>query len=100
MERLRNGIYATAMNLHILDMYKELEDEELLYDWLSLGVPDGNTLFDNIHDFGDKEDFDELFETYRNLCKNYWFCPNFSKYIEKIKKNIIEMLDNPYYNMI
>ena len=104
MERLRNGIYATAMDLHIKNMYEELDNEDnaecLINSWLAFGVPDGNELTDNIIDFGKQEDFDELFEEYGNICKHYQICQGFSKEVEEIKKNIVEMLDNPYYNMI
>ena len=104
MERLRNGIYATAMNMRIMNAYEEIEDEDMaeifLNSWLSIGVPDGNELVDNINDFGDKEDFNELVEDYMNLCEWHNVCPNFSKEVEEIKKNIVEMLDNPYYNMV
>ena len=104
MERLKNGIYATAMNARIMNAYEEIEDEDLaesmLTTWYMVGVPDGNELSDNINDFGDGEDFHELFESYRELCKRCWISPNFEKEVEEIKKNIVEMLDNPYYNMI
>ena len=104
MERLKNGIYATAMNKHILNLYEDMEDEQMaeymLNYWLMNGVPDGNELEDNIDDFGEKEDFKELFEDYKQLCKYCKVCPNFSKEVEEISKNIVEMLDNPYYNMV
>ena len=104
MEKLRNGIYATAMNMRIMDAYEEIEDEDFAEDflecWLTYGVPDGNDLADNIYDFGNKEDFDELFRDYKEICQKAKVCPNFSKYVEEIKKNIVEMLDNPYYNMV
>ena len=104
MERLKNGIYATAMDMRIKNAYEEIDDEYLaegmLVMWLMVGVPDGNELSDNINDFGDGEDFHELFESYRELCKRCEISPNFSKEVEEIFKNIQEMLDNPYYNMI
>lgn len=104
MERLKNGIYATAMDKHILNLYEDMEDEQMaeymLRDWLLYGVPDGNELEDNIDFFGEEEDFKELFETYKNICKLYKVCPNFSKEVEEISKSIVEMLDNPYCNMI
>ena len=104
MERLKNGIYATAMNEHILNLYEDMEDEEMaelmFNDWLSCGIPDGNTLEDNIIDFGSKSDYQELVKEYLNICDYYQVCPNFSKEVEEIKKNIVEMLDNPYYNMV
>jgi hypothetical protein len=104
MERLKNGIYATAMNMRIMNAYEEMEDEDqaedMLTSWLAYGVPDGNELVDNIDDFGSKEDFDELAQDYMNLCEWHKICPNFSKEVEEIKKNIVEMLDNPYYNMV
>ena len=105
MERLRNGIYATAMNARIMNAYEEIEDEDLaesmLTTWLMVGVPDGNTLVDNINDFGDKEDLDELFEAYWEICERCGIERKvFYKEVEEIKKNIMEMLDNPYYNMI
>ena len=104
MERLKNGIYATAMDMRIKNAYEEIEDEYLaegmLIMWLMVGVPDCNELVDNINDFGNKEDFDELFESYRELCKRCEINPNFEKEVEEIKKNIVEMLDNPYYNMV
>ena len=104
MKRLKNGIYATAMNARIMNAYEEIEDEDLaemmLNEWLANGVPDGNELSDNINDFGDKQDLDELIETYFDICEWHNICPNFSKEIEEIKKNIQEMLDNPYYNMV
>ena len=104
MERLKNGIYATAMNMRIMNAYEEIEDEDLaesmLTTWLMVGVPDGNGLVDNIVDFGDKDNYDELLNNYRTLCKRYRICFNFSKEIEEIEQNIVEMLDNPYYNMV
>ncbi len=104
MERLKRGIYATAMNARIMKMYEEIEDEDLaesmLTTWLMVGVPDGNELMDNIVDFGDKDNYDELLHDYLALCRRCWLCPDFSKEVEEIKKNIVEMLDNPYYNVI
>jgi hypothetical protein len=104
MERLKNGIYATAMDMRIMKAYEEMDDEDqaedMLTSWLAYGVPDGNGLDDNINDFGNKEDFDELVQDYMNLCEWHSICPNFSKEVEEIKKNIVEMLDNPYYNVI
>lgn len=104
MNRLKNGIYATAMNARIMNAYEEIEDEDLaesmLTTWLMVGVPDGNELVDNINDFGEDEDFDELFNDYAELCARAKIAPTFEKEIEEIKKNIVEMLDNPYYNMV
>jgi hypothetical protein len=104
MERLKLGIYATAMNMRIMNAYEEIEDEDLaesmLTTWLMVGVPDGNELTDNINDFGDREDFDELFESYRELCRRCEINPNFTNEVAEIFKNIQEMLDNPYYNLI
>ena len=105
MERLKNGIYATAMNMRIMKAYEEIEDEDLaesmLTTWLMVGVPDGNNLVDNINDFGDKEDYDELFEAYWELCERCGIERKvFYEEVEEIKKNIVEMLDNPYYNMV
>jgi hypothetical protein len=65
-----------------------------------VGVPDGNNLVDNINDFGDKEDYDELFEAYWELCNRCGIRKVFYEEVEEIKKNIVEMLDNPYYNMV
>jgi hypothetical protein len=104
MERLRNGIYATAMNEHIMNLYEDMEDEEMaslmLNDWLSNGVPDGNELEDNIADFGDKDDFQDLVKEYLDICDYYQVCPRFDEEIKKISQNIVEMLDNPYHNML
>ena len=104
MERLKNGIYATAMNMRIMKAYEEIEDEDLaesmLTTWLMIGVPDGNELVDNINDFGDTDSCDELLHNYLALCRRCRLVPNFSKEVEEIKKNIVEMLDNPYYNVI
>jgi hypothetical protein len=104
MERLKNGIYATAMNARIMKAYEEMEDEDLaemmLNEWLANGVPDGNELSDNINDFGDKQDLDELIETYFDICEEYRLRKVFLEEVEEIKKNIVEMLDNPYYNMV
>lgn len=104
MERLKNGIYATAMNEHILNLYEDMEDEEMaelmLQDWLSCGVPDGNVLEDNIVDFGDKNDYQELVKEYLDICDYYQVCPKFDEEIKKIFQNIAEMLDNPYYNVV
>ena len=104
MERLRNGIYATAMNMHIMNAYEDIEDEDLaesmLTMWLMVGTPDGNTLSDNINDFGDWEDFTELLTSFKELCQRCDISDGFSKEVEEIQKNIAEMLDNPYYNMI
>ena len=104
MERLKKGIYATAMNMRIMNAYEEIEDEELaesmLTTWLMVGVPDGNSLVDNIIDFGDSDNYDELLDQYKTLCKRCRICFNFSKEIEEIEKNIVEMLDNPFYNMV
>jgi sulfatase maturation enzyme AslB (radical SAM superfamily) len=104
MERLKNGIYATAMNARIMKAYDEIEDEDLaesmLTMWLMVGVPDGNNLVDNVNDFGDKKDYDELFEAYWELCNRCGIRKVFYEEVEEIKKNIVEMLDNPYYNMV
>lgn len=104
MERLKNGIYATAMNEHILNLHEDMEDEEMaelmLNDWLSCGVPDGNTLEDNIADFGEKKDYQELVKEYLNICDYYQVCPRFDEEIKKISKDIVEMLDNPYYFVV
>ena len=105
MERLRNGIYATAMDMRIMKAYEEIEDEDtaesMLIAWLMVGVPDGNELVDNINDFGDKEDLDELFEVYWEICERCGIERKvFYEEVEEIKKNIVEMLDNPYYGMI
>lgn len=104
MERLRNGIYATAMNEHIMNLYEDMEDEEMaslmLNDWLSNGVPDGNELEDNIADFGDKDDFQDLVKEYLDICDYYQVCPRFDEEIKKISQNIVETLDNPYHNML
>jgi Ran GTPase-activating protein (RanGAP) involved in mRNA processing and transport len=105
MERLKNGIYATAMDMRIKNAYEEMEDEDLaeimLIEWLANGVPDGNDLSDNINDFGDKQDFDELVKTYFDICEEYRLKKGyFVEEVEEIKKNIVEMLDNPYYFVI
>ena len=104
MERLKNGIYATAMDMRIKNAYEEIEDEDLAEDmlqsWLAYGVPDGNELVDNITDFGGKKEFDELIETYFDICEEYRLRKVFLEEVEEIKKNIVEMLDNPYYNMV
>ena len=104
MERLKNGIYATAMNMRIMKAYEEIENEDLaesmLNEWLANGVPDGNELSDNINDFGDKQDLDELIETYFDICEEYRLRKVFLEEVEEIKKNIVEMLDNPYYFVI
>ena len=104
MERLKNGIYATAMDMRIKNAYEEIEDEVLaesmLTIWLMVGVPDGNELDDNINDFGDKEDYDELLMDFKELCRRCGINDGFAKEVEEIKKNIVEMLDNPYYNMV
>lgn len=104
MERLKNGIYATAMNARIMKAYEEMKDEDLaemmLNEWLANGVPDGNELSDNINDFGDKQDLDELIETYFDICEEYRLRKVFLEEVEEIKKNIVEMLDNPYYFVI
>ena len=104
MERLKRGIYATAMNARIMNAYEEIEDEDLaemmLNEWLANGVPDGNELSDNINDFGDKQDLDELIETYFDICEEYRLRKVFLEEVEEIKKNIVEMLDNPYYFVI
>lgn len=104
LQRLKNGIYATAMDRYVNALYQEIEDDDIaesMYEyWLECGVPDGNTLEDNINDFGNKEDMNELLDIFLKMCKYYKLCPNYSKEIEEIKKNIVEMLDNPYYNMV
>lgn len=104
MERLRNGIYATAMNMHIMNAYEEIEDEDLaesmLTTWLMVGVPDGNELVDNINDFGDTDSYNELLHDYLALCRRCRLMPVFTKEVAEIKKNIVEMLDNPYYNVV
>ena len=101
MERLKNGIYATAMNMRIMKAYEEIEDEDLaemlLNTWFMIGVPDGNTLVDNIEDFGNQENFEELVETYYDLCNSVCIERKvFYEEVKKIKKIIVEMLDNPY----
>ena len=105
MERLKNGIYATAMDMRIKNAYEEIEDESMaesmLIMWLMVGVPDGNELVDNINDFGDTKDLEELFEAYWEICERCGIERKvFYEEVEEIKKNIVEMLDNPYYNMV
>ena len=105
MERLKNGIYATAMNMRIMKAYEEIEDEDLaesmLTTWLMVGVPDGNELVDNINDFGDNESYEELFESYWELCERCNIERKvFYEEVEEIAKNIAEMLDNPYCNIV
>jgi hypothetical protein len=105
MERLKRGIYATAMNARIMKAYEEIDNEDIaecmLNDWLANGVPDGNTLVDNIEDFGNQEDYNELVDTFFEICEDYDIEHKvFYEEVEEIKKNIVEMLDNPYYNMV
>ena len=104
MEKTIRGIQATAMNLYIYDMYEEIEDEEqatyMLEDWLSMGVPDGNDLSDNINDFGSEKDFADLHSVFTSLSRRYEFMPNYQKYIKKVFDNLNEMLDNPYWFMV
>ena len=104
MEKLKNAIYATAMDNYIRNAYEdtpdEYEAEEMLERWLQVGVPDGNELSDNIMDFGDNKDYNELACVFDEICEDYDLNGNFSKYVEEISKNIVEMLDNPYYNMV
>jgi sulfatase maturation enzyme AslB (radical SAM superfamily) len=104
MERLKNGIYATAMDMRIMKAYEEMTDEDLaesmLTTWLMVGVPDGNNLVDNINDFGNKKEFDELLETYFDICEEYRLRKVFLEEVEQVMKNIQETLDNPYYNMV
>jgi hypothetical protein len=104
MEKLRNGIYATAMDMRIMKAYEEIENEDLaesmLNEWLANGVPDGNELSDNINDFGDTEDLNELIDIYFDICQKYKFPTAFIKEVEEIAKNIVEMLDNPYYFVV
>ena len=105
MVRLQNGIYATAMNMRIMKAYEEIENEDLaelmLNDWLSCGVPDRNTLEDNILDFGDNNEFQDLVDEYFDICERYNIERKvFYEEVEEIKKNIVEMLDNPYYDMV
>ena len=92
------------MNARIMKAYEEMEDEDLaemmLNEWLANGVPDGNELSDNINDFGDKQDLDELIETYFDICEEYRLRKVFLEEVEEIKKNIVEMLDNPYYFVV
>ena len=102
------GAYRTRTNedciLLFKNAYEEIEDEDLAEDmlqsWLAYGVPDGNELVDNITDFGGKKEFDELIETYFDICEEYRLRKVFLEEVEEIKKNIVEMLDNPYYNMV
>jgi len=104
MERLERGIYATAMDMRIKNAYEEIEDEDLAEDmlqsWLAYGVPDGNEIVDNITDFGGDKEFTELLETYCDICEEYRLKKGFAKEVEEISKNITEMLDNPYCNMV
>lgn len=105
MIRLKNGIYATAMNNRIMKAYEEIEDEDmaisLLEAWFMEGVPDGNDLIDNINDFGTGKEFDELVDVFFDICERYDIERKvFYEEVEEIKKNIVEMLDNPYYNMV
>jgi hypothetical protein len=92
------------MNARIMKAYEEMEDEDLaemmLNEWLANGVPDGNELSDNINDFGDKQDLDELIETYFDICEEYRLRKVFLEEVEQVMKNIQETLDNPYYNMV
>ena len=44
MQRLKNGIYATAMDRYVNTLYQEIEDDDIaesMYEyWLECGVPD------------------------------------------------------------
>lgn len=104
LQRLKNGIYATAMDRRVKALYQEIDDDDIaesMYEyWLECGVPDGNSLEDNINDFGDKEDITELLNTFLKMCKYYKIYPSFAEEIQEIKEIIVEMLDNPYYNMV
>ena len=105
MEKLKNGIYATAMNDRIMQAYEEIEDEYtaelMLEEWLMAGVPDGNSLADNMNDFGEQKDFEQLVDTYFDICERYDIERKvFYEEVEEIKKNILKMLDNPYYFVV
>ena len=92
MEKVRNGIYATAMDNFIREKCQEIQDEEtamlLFDDWLQLGVPDGNTLGDNIADFGDNDDYEELLWTFCDLCKTYQLKSDLKKYANYVLLSI------------
>lgn len=96
MQKLKNGIYATAMDMYVNMLYEEIEDDDIaesMYEyWLGNGVPDGNTLEDNINDFGSKEDINELLDTFLKMCKYYKLSPDYSKEIEEIKKVLLKCL--------
>lgn len=100
MKRLKNGIYATAMDMRIKNAYEEIENEDLaelmLQDWLSCGVPDGSALEDNIVDFGEEKDYQELVKEYLDICEYYQVCPKFDEEIKKVEENIVKTLDNLY----
>ena len=84
-----NQIKESVLGAKIVAATKYVEPSEML-----------KLLEHNICDFGDAEDFHELLESYRWLCKRCGISLNFSKEVEEIKENIVEMLDNPYYNML
>lgn len=97
MERIINGMKATAMDIHIRNIIDDIEDDdtaEAVFDaWLCYGVPDGNELYDNCEDFGIVEDFASLCEEYEDLCKRYWLDKNYSKELKEIQKEFNETLD-------
>ena len=102
LNELHNGIRAYAMDMHIRNLIDDIGDDEceLYYEWLEIGVPDGSNLVDCIDYYGLDKKFDELLKDYLALCKRYKTNPSCVKEIKEIQKNINEMLDNPYYNMV
>ena len=102
--KLQNGIYATAMDMFIKDLYEELEDDDMaeivMNTWLMEGVADGNDLTDNINDFACADDYNDLHNTFLKICKYCKVPACLVYYVEKIKENIAEMLDNPYYFVV
>ena len=104
MKKIKNGIYATAMDNYVREMYEEIEDEEtamlFLEDWLQFGVPDGNALGDNIVDFGEQEFYEDLLDSFLQHCRIFKICPNFEKHIKKIIENLKNSLDNLSRDMV
>ena len=97
MRKVMNGLKATAMDLHIRNLFEDIEDEdtadEVLSSWLTYGVPDGNDWGDNVMDFGDHEDFIELHKEYMNICDYYGLDHSYGKELKTIFENLAKTVD-------
>lgn len=67
MTKELRGICAYSMDCFIRD---KVDDEEILIDWLTMGVPDESDIEDCILYYGEEKDFIQLNNYFRSFIKS------------------------------